>query len=147
MVGQIDNGRSIGFGIIGGLQFAVVVPIIAHFDSHLAGIFIITIRADQRKDHPIGLHAAGPDLVGEAFQPAMQMLSSRVLSQAVLLAVERETSFTDTVGKTARGLTHIRAIPKVAFKTVVSERHIGQFTFTIRHIDFHNAGANVAQHH
>ena len=147
VVGKVDHRRRVTLGGEGQSEDVVFAPFVVGHDRQLAGIAHFAVGGHILEFHGAALLAGLPHLVLEALGAAVQVIGAVVDRQLVSLAVQAETPARYAVGEAPGTLAEARAVSYVVFGLAVAQHHVPEPSFAVRHVDRHDAGTDVGQHH
>lgn len=150
VVRQVHHGGPVCLRPVGDEQLILVIPRVRHSDVQITGIAFLTIDAAIAKlgdgsrsfYRGVGL----PELRGESFPAAVDMIAPFVGGDAHLLALQREPRTVDPIGVAAddrRG----RQPPLVGIHRVATEDDVGRLAGPIRHPDRRDCGPVLRDTH
>ena len=143
VVRQVHHGGLIGLRPVGDEQLILVIPRVRHSDVQITGVAFLTIDAPVAKlgdggrsfYRGVGL----PELRGESFPAAVDMIASLVGGNAHLLTLQREPRTVDPIGVAADDRRGGQP-PLVGVHRVATEDDVGRLAGPIRHPDRRDCG-------
>lgn len=150
VVGQVHHGGPVRLGAVGDEQLILVIPRVRHGDVQIAGVPLLAIDAAIAELGDGGAafdrRAGTPELRGESFPAAMNMIASLVGGDAHLPALQREPRTVDPIGVAADDRRGGQSAP-VGLHRVAPEHDVGRLTGPIRHLDGRNRGPVLRDPH
>ena len=150
VVRQVHHGGPVRLGAVGDEQLILVIPRVRHGDVQITVVAFLTIDApvaelgDGGRSFYRGVGL--PELRGESFPAAMDMIASLVGGNAHLLALQREPRTVDPIGVAADDRGGGQA-PLVGVHRIATEDDVGRLTLPVRHLDRRDRGPVLRDPH
>ena len=134
VVGQIQNGVLITFGLVTQLQ-SVALP--GHGDGYLqiAGIAFLPMGGQAGEHHGVTFLAAAPYDPVKADLAAVDMVGAVVGAERIGLSVQIKRSAGNTIGKASNGGAKATVMGGVFIQGIVTEHHVHRLAIPVRHED------------
>ena len=150
VVRQVHHGGPVCLRPVGDEQLILVIPRVGHGDVQITGVAFLTIDAPVAKlgdggrsfYRGVGL----PELRGESFPAAVDMVPSLVGGNAHLLTLQREPRTVDPIGVAADDRRGGQP-PLVGVHRVATEDDVGRLAGPIRHPDRRDCGPVLRDTH
>ena len=138
VVRQVHHGGPVRLGAVGDEQLILVIPRVRHGDVQITGVAFLAIDAAIAEFSDGGAvldpRAGTPELRGESFSAAVDMIASLVGGDAHLPALQREPRTVDPIGVAADDRGGGQP-PLVGVHRIATEDDIGRLAAPIRHLD------------
>ncbi len=140
VVGEVDNGVSVGGGSEVELELAGVGPFIFGRGGEVAGVSFFAVLGVIGELHvAFGGDFHVPDLVLEAFGAAMEGVGAVVDGEFIVFAVEHEVAAVNAVGHTSGHLAGAGTVVIIVGHVGIAEHHVVHLAVAVRHFDAHDA--------
>ena len=150
VVRQVHHGGPVCLRPVGDEQLILVIPRVRHGDVQITGVAFLSIDAPVAElgDGGAALdpRAGTPELRGEPFPAAVDMITSLVGGDAHLPALQREPRTVDPIGVAADDRRGGQP-PLVGVHRVATEDDVGRLAGPIRHPDRRDCGPVLRDTH
>ena len=148
VVGQVHRRGLIGHRVESNTQFVIVAQLVDGGDFRGAGITLVASDAQVSQDQAHRFRRVEgfgfPQLAVEAIGAAVQVIDAVVHVQLVGHAVQREAAIGDAVAIAANQRAEVMRLAEVGFSIVEAVADISQHAVAVRHVQFGDHAAKVA---